>query len=110
MDPWTRSGPSRKSTFIKPILLSVITLLLAATTAHASEADLAIPDLHAGHFNIFGGSISAWNLLFVGAIIIAITLSISLYLRAQVKKMPAHQSMLDVAEIIFQTCKTYLIQ
>jgi len=29
---------------------------------------------------------------------------------AKVKRIPAHKSMLDVAEIIFQTCSTYLIQ
>ena len=38
------------------------------------------------------------------------TLGISLYQLYQIKKQPAHKSMLDVAEIIFQTCKTYLIQ
>ena len=38
------------------------------------------------------------------------TLGISLYQFYQIKKQPAHQSMLDIAEIIFQTCKTYLIQ
>src|SRR5207244_10262816 len=80
------------------------------TPALASEADLAIPDLHAGHFTIFGNDIKAWDLLFYGACIIAITLSISLYLMFQIKKLPAHRSMLAVAEIIFQTCKTYLIQ
>ena len=41
---------------------------------------------------------------------IAGTLGISLYLRSQIFKLPAHKSMLDVAEVIFQTCKTYLIQ
>ncbi len=52
----------------------------------------------------------AWNLLFGGAIVIAGTLGISLYLRGQIHKLPAHKSMLDISEIIFQTCKTYLIQ
>jgi len=78
---------------------------------HASEADLAIPDLNVhGSFTIAGQTISAGNLLFYGSFVIAGTLGISLYLRGQIKKMPAHQSMLDIAEIIFQTCKTYLIQ
>src|SRR5207248_1015952 len=71
--------------------------------------DLAIPDLHSGRFPSLGG-ISAWNLLFYGAFVICGTLGISLYLRAQIKALPAHKSMLEVAEIIFQTCKTYLIQ
>jgi len=92
------------------IALAVVVLLLSGGTALASEADLAIPDLHEGHFNIFGGTISAWWLLFWGAAVIAITLNISLYLRRQIKKLRAHKSMLDVAEVIYQTCKTYLIQ
>src|SRR5262249_41753141 len=51
-----------------------------------------------------------WWLLFWGAMVITGTLGISLYLRAQIHKLPAHRSMLNVAETIFQTCKTYLIQ
>lgn len=92
------------------LALAALVFALLATTAHASEADLAIPDLHKGTFTIFGQSISAWNLLFFGSFVIAGTLGISLYLRNEIHKMPAHKSMLDVAEIIFQTCKTYLLQ
>jgi K(+)-stimulated pyrophosphate-energized sodium pump len=84
--------------------------LLTATPALASEADLAIPDLHQGTFTIAGQKITAWNLLFYGSFVICGTLGISLYLRSQIRQLPAHKSMLDVAEIIFQTCKTYLIQ
>src|SRR5687768_9091822 len=70
-----------------------------ATPAMASEASLAIPDLHEGKFNLFGTTISAWNLLFYGALVICGTLGISLYLKAQIRKLPAHKSMLDVADI-----------
>ena len=92
-----------------PILLSLI-LLGSASSGVASEADLAIPDLHAGKFTIGNTEISGWNLLFYGAFVITGTLGISLYLKSEVKKLPAHSSMLNVAEIIFQTCKTYLLQ
>lgn len=77
---------------------------------YASEANLSIPDLHEGVFHIFGGSISAWNFLCYGALIIAGTLGFSLYLFNQVKKLPAHRSMLKVAGTIYQTCRTYLLQ
>jgi K(+)-stimulated pyrophosphate-energized sodium pump len=93
----------------RPICWAIAAMLLIGGTVHASEADLAIPDLHAGKFDTLGG-ISAWNLLFFGALVICGTLGISLYLRTQIARLPAHKSMLDVAEIIFQTCKTYLIQ
>jgi K(+)-stimulated pyrophosphate-energized sodium pump len=95
---------------LKPLIISIVALLLGATGVRASESDLAIPDLHAGTFNIFGLTISAWWLLFWGACVIAGTLSISLYLRTQIHQLPAHQSMLSVADIIYKTCQTYLIQ
>src|SRR5271165_4498976 len=95
---------------MKSLPLVFFTLLLAPAAALASEADLAIPDLHQGFFTIFGTQISAWNLLFYGSFVIAGTLGISLFLRAQIKRLPAHKSMLDVAEVIYGTCKTYLFQ
>jgi K(+)-stimulated pyrophosphate-energized sodium pump len=96
--------------FVKPALLALVLLLLAGGTAVASEADLAIPNLKAGEFHLFGGTISAYSLLLCGALVICGTLGISLYLRTQIHKLPAHSSQLNVAETIFQTCKTYLIQ
>jgi K(+)-stimulated pyrophosphate-energized sodium pump len=93
-----------------PFVLAIIALLLGSLPAQASDVDLAIPDLHEGKFNILGTEISAWDLLFYGALVICGTLGISLYQFYQIKQQPAHRSMLNVAEIIFQTCKTYLIQ
>jgi K(+)-stimulated pyrophosphate-energized sodium pump len=84
--------------------------LASGSVALASEANLAIPDLRAGTFTIGGQTITAWNLLFAGAWVIMGTLGFSLYLFWQIKSLPAHESMLNIAEIIFQTCKTYLIQ
>jgi K(+)-stimulated pyrophosphate-energized sodium pump len=90
--------------------MAVAGVLMLGSAASASEADLAIPNLAYGTFHIFGREVNAWWLLFWGACVIAGTLSISLYLRTQIHRLPAHQSMLDVAETIYQTCKTYLIQ
>ncbi len=96
---------------LKLFVLSIPILLLAAAGVQASEADLAIPnlDIH-GSFKIGEYTISAGSLLFWGSFVILGTLGISLYQLWQIHRQPAHKSMLDVAEIIFQTCKTYLIQ
>jgi len=93
--------------------LAAIVILVAAAglwavPARASEADLAIPDLKAARF--FNGSISGHDLLLYGSFVIAGTLGISLWLRSQIKALPAHESMLKVADIIFTTCKTYLLK
>jgi Na+/H+-translocating membrane pyrophosphatase len=96
---------------LKHLAWAIPAFLIAGTKAFASEADLAIPDLNIhGSFKIGETVISAGNLLFYGSFVILGTLGISLYQLMQIHKQPAHKSMLDVAEIIFQTCKTYLIQ
>jgi K(+)-stimulated pyrophosphate-energized sodium pump len=97
-----------------PILLAFLALLLGGARALAGEADLAIPDLYqngATHFQRMPGMLgNAWWLLFWGAMVICGTVGISLYLRTQIHKLPAHRSQLAVAEVIYATCKTYLIQ
>jgi len=94
----------------KRVTFMLGTFLLSSAALFASEADLAIPDLHNGApYSLLGG-ITPFNLLMYGACIIAGTLGISLYLSHQVKKQDAHSSMLNVADIIYATCKTYLIQ
>src|SRR2546421_664275 len=73
-------------------------------------AVVAIPHLWKhGTFDKLGG-ITPGSLLFWGSFVILGTLGISLYQLVQIHKQPAHKSMLDISEIIFQTCKTYLIQ
>jgi K(+)-stimulated pyrophosphate-energized sodium pump len=94
---------------LKRIFFSGV-FLLASLQVFASEADLAIPDLHAGSYTLFGGTITAWKLLFYGACVIAGTLGISLFQFFMIKRQRAHESMLKVAAIIYQTCRTYLIQ
>lgn len=95
--------------FKRAAMLLFVALIISAKT-FASEADIAIPDLHAGQFHIFGQVVKAWDFLFYGALVICFTLSISLFLFSQVKKQRAHSSMLKVSETIYQTCRTYLLQ
>src|SRR5262249_25159928 len=92
------------------LLGAVVVWAACSPLALASEADLAIPDRHKGTFNIFGNTIRAWNLMFYGSVVIVGTRGFSLCLRKQIHALPCHESMLNISEIIFQTCKTYLIQ
>jgi len=81
-------------------LSTVLAALLFPFLSMASEADLAIPELTA----------SQNNLLYLGFIVCVLGLLFGWYQYKKVKKLRAHQSMLDVAQVIFETCKTYLIQ
>jgi len=84
--------------------MKTLSTLLAAIflplMSMASEADLKIPEL-TGTQN---------NLLLFGFLICFLGMLFGYYQFHKVRKLRAHQSMLDVAKIIFETCKTYLIQ
>ncbi|MBI2806845.1 MAG: sodium/proton-translocating pyrophosphatase [Planctomycetes bacterium] len=96
---------------LKHLIWAIPILLLGATVAQAGEGDLVIPDLwQHGSFSIFGFNISAGAFLFFGSFVIIGTIGISLFQLKQIHAQPAHKSMLAVADIIFETCKTYLIQ
>src|SRR5207248_10014806 len=78
--------------------------LAAATPAHASEANLILPDLKHATF----GPISGYTLLLCGMIVCVAGLFFGLTIYKHVRDLPVHKSMLEVSELIYETCKTYL--
>src|SRR5690606_18565729 len=50
------------------------------------------------------------SLLLWGLIVVSFGVWFGIWQFLRIKKLPAHQSMLDVAQIIYETCKTYLFQ
>ncbi len=80
-------------------ILSMLALFAVPFMAAASEADLVIPD-----------GIKSENILYWGFLITFAGFLFGLYQFMKVKKIRAHQSMLDVAQVIYETGKTYLIQ
>ena len=82
--------------------------LLLPLLSRAGEADLEVPDL--GQTTFFNGAVTGWQLLFYGLAIVIIGLLFGYWQYTRIKGMPAHKSMLDVSKIIYETCKTYLLQ
>jgi len=80
-------------------ILSFFALLTMPFLTMASEADLVIPD-----------GVKDQSILYWGFLITFAGFLFGFYQFVQVKKIRAHQSMLDVAQVIFETAKTYLIQ
>ncbi len=74
-------------------------LLLMPMLTFGSEADLKIPE-----------AIKNQHILYYGFIVTILGLLFGLYQFMKVKKLPAHKSMLDIAEVIYQTCRAYLKQ
>jgi K(+)-stimulated pyrophosphate-energized sodium pump len=85
-------------------------LLGLAPLAVAGEADIVLPDLSQVNFTIMGGSLSGFSILHFGLLICIVGLIFGLVQSNQTKNLPAHKSMLDVSDIIWETCKSYLAQ
>lgn len=82
---------------------------LSGSIALASEADLVIPDLGVT-FTLGGSEVSGTTILYFGILVSILGLLFGAYEFFAVKKLPAHKSMKEVSELIYETCKTYMVQ
>jgi K(+)-stimulated pyrophosphate-energized sodium pump len=79
----------------------------AGPAQHAGgEAALVLPNL--GQATFLGG-INGRTLLLWGLLVCALGLAFGLVIATQLKRLPVHRSMLEVSELIYETCKTYLL-
>ena len=93
-------------------LKSLFVALLALgfqSAAQASEAELHIPEL-TNQFNVFGANLSGTTILGWGMIISVLGMGFGLMEFMRIKRLPAHRLLLEVSELIYETCKTYLFQ
>lgn len=77
----------------------------AHPTEARTEANLVLPDLSSVSF--FG--INGHNLLAAGLIVCLLGLVFGIIFYSQLKNLPVHKSMLEISELIYETCKTYLV-
>jgi K(+)-stimulated pyrophosphate-energized sodium pump len=69
------------------------------------EANLVLPDLGSVSFQ----GVNARTLLMGGLGVCLLGLVFGLVIYTQLKNLPVHRSMLEISELIYETCKTYLI-
>jgi K(+)-stimulated pyrophosphate-energized sodium pump len=110
-----RSALRRALPAVLPVLLALAALPLAGLLAaqqepaarHAGggEAALVLPPLDQATFL---GGINGRTLLMFGLVVCALGLGFGLMIYRQLKAMQVHRSMLEVSELIYETCKTYL--
>jgi len=69
------------------------------------EANLVLPDLTSVSFlGMNGHTILTWGLLFcVGGLLFGLAIYV------QLKNLPVHRTMLEISDLIYETCKTYLV-
>ena len=103
------------------LFAALILPLAHSTTAHAQatpegtvaqaephrggEANLVLPDLGTETFQGINGR----TLLMTGLVVCVLGLAFGMIIFTRLKNMPVHRSMLEVSELIYETCKTYLV-
>jgi K(+)-stimulated pyrophosphate-energized sodium pump len=92
-------------------IAAALLCLLLPTFARAQEhtgggeANLTLPDLSTVQFfGMSGHALLTWGLLFcVGGLLFGLAIYV------QLKNLPVHRTMLEISELIYETCKTYLV-
>jgi K(+)-stimulated pyrophosphate-energized sodium pump len=99
-------------------MVTLATLLLAPSAfaqeapAHrGGEANLILPELAQATFSWFGDKqVDGRQLLTWGLVLCVAGLAFGLVIYKQLKELPVHKSMREISELIYETCKAYLIQ
>jgi K(+)-stimulated pyrophosphate-energized sodium pump len=70
------------------------------------EVNLRLPDLNQGDFLGFTGH----EILLSGIVVCILGLLFGLFTYTRVRDLPVHSSMAEVSDLIYETCKAYMIQ
>jgi K(+)-stimulated pyrophosphate-energized sodium pump len=101
--PTLRRSATLAAGFVFLMLQS--TMALAQPEHGGGEASLKLPDLSSVTFR----GIDGHTLLLVGIAFCVFGLLFGLAIYMQLKNMPVHRSMREISELIYETCKTYLV-
>jgi K(+)-stimulated pyrophosphate-energized sodium pump len=97
-------------TALAPLVLPALAAQEAAqgTGAHrpGGEVNLRLPDLNQGDFLGFTGH----QILLSGLVVCVLGLLFGLLSYSHVKNLPVHRSMAEISELIYETCKAYMVQ
>ena len=106
-----------RKTFLKKTLAVASLLALGAVAALAQpassseaasgEASLKLPDLSSVSF--LNGAIDGHRLLLIGILFCIFGFGFGMVIYMRLKNLPVHRSMREISELIYETCKTYLI-
>ncbi len=97
---------SQVATVINPQTGAATQETTPAPEAGGGEANLTLPDLNQVSFL---NGITGYKLLAIGLIFCAFGLLFGLMIYVQLKNLPVHRSMREISELIYETCKTYLV-
>jgi K(+)-stimulated pyrophosphate-energized sodium pump len=93
----------------KKLIFGAAALLAFLSPALASEADLTLPRLDTVRFPALGG-LSGYSLMLIGIGVCVLAALFGIWQYKQTRDLPVHDSMRNVSNVIWETCKSYLFQ
>src|SRR5437016_14478634 len=105
---WLANVWSLGCKFIKFGAPAVLLTLFGAASVladEAGEANLKLPDLSQVTFL----GVDGHKLLLIGILFCVLGLGFGLTIYTRLKNLPVHRAMREISELIYETCKTYLI-
>ena len=102
--------PARLAGVFVALLIMSAPALASDAPAHkpGGEANLVLPNV--GDVKFLNGAVDGHRLLTIGILVSILGMGFGLWIYAQLKNMPVHKSMLEISELIYATCKSYMIQ
>ncbi|MDR1851233.1 MAG: sodium-translocating pyrophosphatase, partial [Propionibacteriaceae bacterium] len=79
------------------------------TSEHISEVNLPVPE-ELNTITFFGGAVTGLQLMLIGIFICLCGFAFGIVSYMKLKKLPVHESMKEISDLIYQTCKAYLLQ
>src|SRR5579864_8580487 len=104
---------SRRMAMKISAVVALLTIGAAAAFAQPAgesaggEASLRLPDL--SQVSFFNGAIDGHKLLLIGILFCLFGLGFGMVIYLRLKNLPVHRSMREISELIYETCKTYLV-
>ena len=96
---------ARISATLTTLLLLTAGCALAQPAEEGGEAALKLPDLSTVSFL----GVNGHSLLMIGLLFCVFGLGFGMVIFMRLKNLPVHRSMREISELIYETCKTYLI-
>jgi K(+)-stimulated pyrophosphate-energized sodium pump len=112
----TEGALAKPSAMVMGVVLAMLSpmLALAGEGGHqpGGEVNIVLPDLKNQIVKTtFLGGMSGWDLLtYFGLPVCALGLAFGVVIYSQLKNMAVHKSMLEISELIYETCKAYLLR
>src|SRR3989441_197660 len=103
--PWVWNALRAGGAGLAWALLTATTALAQPASETGGEANLKLPDLSQVQFL----GVDGHKLLTIGIVFCVFGLLFGLAIYTRLKNLPVHRAMREISELIYETCKTYLI-